>query len=49
MNGCFSESYAEAREKFVGAAREAGAVTNSFALGVQVRRQLQAKLTSISK
>jgi hypothetical protein len=35
MNGCFSESYAEAREKFLSAAREAGAATNSFALGVR--------------
>ena len=35
MNGCFSESYAEAREKFLDAAREAGAVTNSFTLGVR--------------
>jgi hypothetical protein len=35
MNGCFSDSYAEAREKFLDAAREAGAVTNSFALGLR--------------
>jgi len=35
MNGCFSDSYAEARGKFLGAALEAGAVTNSFALGVR--------------
>jgi hypothetical protein len=35
MNGCFSESYAEAREKFMGAAREVGAVVNSFALGIR--------------
>jgi Protein of unknown function (DUF2817) len=35
MNGCFSDSYAEAREKFADAARDAGAVTNSFALGVR--------------
>jgi hypothetical protein len=31
MNSCFSESYAEAREKFVGAARQVGAVVNSLA------------------
>src|ERR1700722_4659304 len=35
MNGCFSDSYAEAREKFLGAAREAGAGTSSFALAVR--------------
>jgi hypothetical protein len=34
MNGCFSENYAEAREKFLGAAREVGAAVNSFGLGV---------------
>jgi Protein of unknown function (DUF2817) len=34
MNGCFSASYAEARDKFLGAARDAGAVTSSFVLGV---------------
>ncbi|HEY6618737.1 MAG TPA: M14 family metallopeptidase [Steroidobacteraceae bacterium] len=31
---CFSENYAEAREKFLAAAREAGAAVNSFALGI---------------
>lgn len=35
MNACFSESYAEAREKFLGAAREVGAVVSSFALGIR--------------
>ena len=35
MNGCFSDSYAEARDKFRSAAREADAVTSSFALGVR--------------
>jgi hypothetical protein len=35
MNGCFSESYAEARAKFLGAAREVGAALSSFALGVR--------------
>jgi Protein of unknown function (DUF2817) len=35
MNGCFSDSYAEAREKFLATAREAGAVMNSFALGIR--------------
>src|ERR1700679_1321011 len=35
MNGCFSESYAEARETFMAAAREVGAVVNSFELGIR--------------
>lgn len=35
MNGCFSESYSEARDKFLSAAAEVGAVVNSFALGIQ--------------
>ena len=35
MNGCYSESYAEAREKFIGAAQEAGAALDSFPLGVR--------------
>ena len=32
MDSCFSENYAQAREKFVGAAREVGAAVNSFSL-----------------
>ena len=32
MNECFSENYAIAREKFVSAARAAGAVLDSFKL-----------------
>jgi hypothetical protein len=35
VNACFSENYAEAREKFLGAAREVGAVLDSFALGIR--------------
>ncbi len=35
MNGCFSDSYAEAREKFMGAARDAGAALNSFPVAIQ--------------
>jgi hypothetical protein len=35
MNGCFSESYAAAREKFIGAARDVGALVNSFVLGIR--------------
>lgn len=35
MNGCFSENYAEAREKFLGAARQSGADVSSFSLGVR--------------
>jgi hypothetical protein len=32
MNGCYSENYVEAREKFVGVAREAGAEMSRFVL-----------------
>jgi len=34
MNGCFSENYPEAREKFLSTAREAGARVSSFVLGI---------------
>jgi Protein of unknown function (DUF2817) len=34
MNGCFSENYPEAREKFNQAAREAGATVTPFVLGI---------------
>ncbi len=35
MNGCFSDSYAEAREKFKCAARDVGAALHSFPVGMR--------------
>jgi hypothetical protein len=35
MLNCFSENYAEAREKFLSAATDAGATVNSFVMGIR--------------
>jgi|HubBroStandDraft_6_1064221.scaffolds.fasta_scaffold02007_1 hypothetical protein len=35
MNSCYSENYAQAREKFIGTSRDAGAALDSFPLGIR--------------